>query len=60
MGQKDPRVDAYIKKAADFARPILEEIRTRVRAACPDVEETIKWGTPDRSGDRVDGGGQAP
>ena len=46
MGQKDPRVDAYIGKAADFAKPILEEIRTRVHAACPDVEETIKWSMP--------------
>jgi hypothetical protein len=27
MGKKDPRVDAYIAKAADFAKPILEEIR---------------------------------
>jgi uncharacterized protein YdeI (YjbR/CyaY-like superfamily) len=46
LGQKDPRVDAYISKAADFAKPILEEIRARVHAACPDVEETIKWSMP--------------
>jgi len=46
MGKKDPRVDAYIAKAADFARPILEEIRARVHAACPDVEETVKWSVP--------------
>jgi uncharacterized protein YdeI (YjbR/CyaY-like superfamily) len=46
VGQKNPRVDAYIAKAADFARPILEEIRARVHAACPDVEETIKWSMP--------------
>jgi len=46
VGGKDPRVDAYIAKAADFARPILEEIRTRVHAACPEVEETIKWRMP--------------
>ena len=46
MGKKDPRVDAYIAKAADFAKPILEEIRARVHAACPDVEETVKWGVP--------------
>jgi uncharacterized protein YdeI (YjbR/CyaY-like superfamily) len=46
MGRKDPRVDGYIAKAADFARPILEEIRARVHAACPDVEETIKWSMP--------------
>ena len=46
MGKKDPRVDAYIAKAAGFARPILEEIRARVHAACPDVEETMKWSVP--------------
>ncbi len=44
MGKKDPRIDAYIEKAADFAKPILIEIRERVHAACPDVEEAIKWG----------------
>ena len=31
MGNRDPRVDAYIAKAADFAKPILEEIRARVQ-----------------------------
>ena len=46
MGKKDPRVDAYIAKAAGFAKPILEEIRARVHAACPDVEETMKWSVP--------------
>ena len=43
MPKTDPRVDAYIDKAADFARPILVEIRARVHAACPDCEETMKW-----------------
>ena len=42
----DPRMDAYIAKAKPFARPILERIRAAVRAGCPDVEETIKWGMP--------------
>jgi uncharacterized protein YdeI (YjbR/CyaY-like superfamily) len=42
----DPRVDAYIAKSADFARPILEHLRAVVHAACPEVEETIKWGFP--------------
>ena len=46
MSSQDPRVDAYIARSADFARPILAEIRTRVHAACPQVEETIKWGMP--------------
>lgn len=42
----DPRVDAYIAKAAPFAQPILEHVRDRVRATVPDVEETLKWGAP--------------
>ena len=46
MGKKDPRVDAYISKAAPFARPILTRIRDIVHASCPDVEEAIKWRFP--------------
>jgi uncharacterized protein YdeI (YjbR/CyaY-like superfamily) len=46
MGTRDPRVDAYIARSAEFARPILEHLRETVHAACPDVEETIKWGAP--------------
>lgn len=46
MGKKDPRVDAYIAKSADFAKPILTHFRDLVHKACPDVEETVKWGTP--------------
>jgi uncharacterized protein YdeI (YjbR/CyaY-like superfamily) len=46
MGRKDPRVDAYIAKAQPFARPILTHIRKAVHAACPDVEETMKWSFP--------------
>jgi uncharacterized protein YdeI (YjbR/CyaY-like superfamily) len=42
----DPRIDAYIKKSADFAQPILLEIRKRVHAGHPDVVEAIKWGFP--------------
>jgi hypothetical protein len=43
---KDPRVDAYIRGAPEFARPILEEIRRRVHASVPGVEETIRWSAP--------------
>jgi uncharacterized protein YdeI (YjbR/CyaY-like superfamily) len=43
---RDPRVDAYIAKSADFARPILEQLRAVVHAACPEVEETMKWSFP--------------
>ena len=43
---RDPRVDAYMARAAPFARPILEHIRARVHAAVPDVVETLKWSAP--------------
>ena len=43
---RDPRVDAYIAKAALFARPILERVRERVHAVVPGVEEAIKWSAP--------------
>ena len=46
MGTRDPRVDAYIAKQADFAKPILAHIRDVVHEACPDVREDIKWGSP--------------
>lgn len=46
MIQKDPRVDAYIEKAADFAKPILSYLRELVHKACPDATENIKWGAP--------------
>jgi uncharacterized protein YdeI (YjbR/CyaY-like superfamily) len=46
MGKKDVRVGAYIEKSAPFARPILKHIRKLVHQACPEVEETIKWGMP--------------
>ncbi len=43
---KDPRVDAYIAKANDFAKPILKQIRAAVHKGHPAVSETIKWGVP--------------
>jgi uncharacterized protein YdeI (YjbR/CyaY-like superfamily) len=43
MPAKDPRVDLYISKSADFARPILIHLRELIHLACPDVEEKIKW-----------------
>jgi len=46
MGKRDPRVDAYIDRAAAFARPILSHLRAVVHGACPEVEETLKWGFP--------------
>lgn len=46
MGTRDPRVDAYVARSAEFARPILEHIREAVHAGCPEVEETMKWNAP--------------
>lgn len=46
MGHRDPRIDAYIAKAAPFAQPILEHVRAVVHEACPEADETIKWGMP--------------
>jgi hypothetical protein len=42
----DPRVDAYIERQSDFARPILTRLRARVHSACPEVVETIKLSMP--------------
>lgn len=46
MGTRDPRIDAYIEKSADFARPILSHLRDVIHGACPAVEETMKWSFP--------------
>jgi uncharacterized protein YdeI (YjbR/CyaY-like superfamily) len=42
----DPRIDAYIAAAPDFAKPILDHLRAIIHAACPEVEETMKWSFP--------------
>jgi len=42
----DARIDAYIERQADFAKPILNHLRATVHAACPDCEETLKWSMP--------------
>lgn len=43
---RDARIDAYIAKAAPFARPILTHIRETVHLTLPGLDETIKWGMP--------------
>ena len=43
---RDPRVDTYIAKAPEYAKPILTYVRDMLHAAVPDVQETIKWGAP--------------
>lgn len=44
MTTPDPRVDAYIEKAAEFAQPLLKQWRSWM--VHPELEETIKWGMP--------------
>jgi uncharacterized protein YdeI (YjbR/CyaY-like superfamily) len=46
VGKRDPRIDAYIDNAAEFAQPILGRLREIVHEACPEVEETLKWSAP--------------
>lgn len=46
METNDKRVDAYIAKSAEFAQPILRELRKIVHEGCPAAEEDIKWGHP--------------
>jgi uncharacterized protein YdeI (YjbR/CyaY-like superfamily) len=43
---RDPRIDAYIDKAGDFARPILRHIRELVHKTIPGAGEAVKWGMP--------------
>lgn len=46
MPTTDSRIDDYIERSADFAKPILNHIRKLVHEAIPDVEEKIKWSMP--------------
>jgi uncharacterized protein YdeI (YjbR/CyaY-like superfamily) len=46
MGMKDERVDLYIQKAEEFAKPILIHLRSLVHQTLPEVQETIKWSFP--------------
>src|SRR5512134_1454843 len=43
---KNSAVDAYIAKSAVFAQPILARLRALTHQACPQIQETIKWGVP--------------
>jgi hypothetical protein len=42
----DKRIDAYIAKAPEFAKPILKRVREMVHEGAPDCEETLKWSSP--------------
>jgi uncharacterized protein YdeI (YjbR/CyaY-like superfamily) len=46
MPTTDPRIDTYIAKSPDFAKPILVYLRQVAHSACPTVEETMKWSSP--------------
>lgn len=46
MPTTDPRIDAYIERSAEFAKPILLHIRKLAHQACPDITETMKWSFP--------------
>ncbi|KYH06251.1 YdeI/OmpD-associated family protein [Chryseobacterium cucumeris] len=46
MEKYSPKIDAYIEKSQDFAKPILHYIRETVHEFCPDAEETMKWSFP--------------
>jgi len=46
MPATDKRIDAYIAKSADFAKPILTHLRELVHSSCPTATETVKWGMP--------------
>ncbi len=46
MGKKSPEVDAYIRSAPEYARPILKKLRQQMHKAAPDIEEAIKWSSP--------------
>lgn len=39
-------VDAFVAEAPAQARPVLEQIRTVVKQAVPDVDETMGYGKP--------------
>jgi len=46
MGARDIRINAYIAKSQDFAKPILQHLRKLIHKTCPEVRETLKWGMP--------------
>ena len=46
MKNTNKKIDDYISKSADFARPVLKHLRKLIHKACPDIEETWKWSFP--------------
>ncbi len=46
MENVDPRIDTYIAKSRDYAKPILTHLRELMHKACPEITETLKWSHP--------------
>jgi len=46
MEKHSPKVDEYIEKSQDFAKPILNFLRETVHEFCPDADEAMKWSFP--------------
>ncbi|HCM35100.1 YdeI/OmpD-associated family protein [Chryseobacterium sp.] len=46
MEKYSSKIDSYIEKSQDFAKPILHYIRETVHEYCPDAEEAMKWSFP--------------
>ena len=46
MGEKDPRVDAYIAQFSEEQQSRLKALRTLIHETVPLVRETIKYGMP--------------
>ncbi|PWN64584.1 YdeI/OmpD-associated family protein [Chryseobacterium oncorhynchi] len=46
MEKYSSKIDSYIEKSQDFAKPILHYIRETVHEYCPDAEEMMKWSFP--------------
>ena len=46
MKNTTPEVDAYIERAANFAKPILKRLRKLFHQADSRIHEEIKWGVP--------------
>ncbi|MCS3530004.1 YdeI family protein [Chryseobacterium sp. JUb7] len=46
MEKHSSKVDEYIEKSQDFAKPVLNYLRELVHKYCPDAEEAMKWSFP--------------
>jgi len=44
--KREPKIDEYIARSEDFAKPILHHLREIIHDVCPGVEEKMKWSFP--------------